>query len=350
MINDGNVVLRVKPLGFPWETQDPFLFCVYHADDYPRGNEHLGPAASLQGRNLGNDFKIKDGWRMYHGRKVPGFPSHPHRGFETVTVVRKGLVDHSDSMGGAGRYGRGDVQWMTAGKGVQHSEMFPLPFREKPNPLELFQIWINLPARKKMVEPYYTMLWNHQIPKFTVNDDQGHAVNIEIVAGALGGHRPPDPAPDSWAADPGNEVAIWVLEMEEESSWVLPAATEGVRRTLFFFEGNRILIGGQEVDAGHLIELNAGVVTTVANRSGMARILVLQGRPIGEPVVNYGPFVMNTRSEIQQTYIDYQATRFGGWPWPTEEHVHPSGKGRFARYADGREEVPEDGRDQEDFQ
>jgi len=349
MINGENVVLRVKPLGFPWETQDPFLFCVYHADAYPRGNENLGPATSLEGRNLGNDFRIKDGWRMYHGRKVPGFPSHPHRGFETVTVVRKGLVDHSDSLGGAGRYGRGDVQWMTAGKGVQHAEMFPLPDREKPNPLELFQIWINLPARKKMVEPYYTMLWNHQIPKFIVNDEQGHAVNIEIVAGAIGGHRPPDPAPDSWAADPDNEVAIWVLEMEENSSWVLPVAAEGVRRTLFFFEGNQILIGGQEVEAGHLIELNASAVTKVTNRSGRARILVLQGRPIGEPVVNYGPFVMNTRSEIQQTYIDYQATRFGGWPWPTEEPVHPPEQGRFARYADGREEVPEDGRNRDSF-
>ncbi|MGW8315954.1 MAG: pirin family protein [Bacteroidales bacterium] len=340
MVNDEKVVRQIKPLGFPWETQDPFLFCVYHADAYPRGNENLGPATSLEGRNLGNDFRIKDGWRMYHGRTVPGFPSHPHRGFETITVVRKGLVDHSDSLGGAGRYGHGDVQWMTAGKGVQHSEMFPLMEKEKPNPLELFQIWLNLPARNKMAEPFYTMFWNHQVPKVIGKDEQGHAVITEVVAGILGEHRPPDPAPDSWAADPDNEVAIWYMEAEENASLTLPAASEGIKRTLFFFEGERIGIGEHSVDAGHLIELNAGVVTKVTNGPVRARFLMLQGRPIGEPVVNYGPFVMNTRSEIQQTYIDYQATRFGGWPWPTEEVVHPRDKGRFARYTDGHEEAP----------
>jgi len=121
-----NPVIQITPLGFPWETSDPFLFCVHHEDFYPEGNEKMGPKGSLEGRNLGNDFTIKDGYRMYHGETVPGFPAHPHRGFETVTIAQKGLVDHSDSIGAAGRFGDGDVQWMTAGKGVQHSEMFPL--------------------------------------------------------------------------------------------------------------------------------------------------------------------------------------------------------------------------------
>jgi hypothetical protein len=111
-------IINIKPLGFMWETVDPFLFCVHHLDDYPPGNEKMGPAASLQGRNLGRDFTIKDGWRMYHGSEIPGFPAHPHRGFETVTVVLNGFVDHSDSHGAAGRYGNGDVQWMTAGSGL----------------------------------------------------------------------------------------------------------------------------------------------------------------------------------------------------------------------------------------
>lgn len=107
-------ILKVKPLGFQWETADPFLFCVHHDDRFPRGNDHMGPDASLDGRHIGQDFVIKDGWRMYHGERVPGFPYHPHRGFETITVVRKGMVDHADSMGAAGRYGDGDMQWMTA--------------------------------------------------------------------------------------------------------------------------------------------------------------------------------------------------------------------------------------------
>src|SRR5438445_9901225 len=153
-------VLRVQPLGFPWQTQDPFLFCVHHDDAYPAGNDQLGPAVSLAGRELGQDFAGKDGWRMYHGERVPGFPGHPHRGFETVTVVRRGLIDHSDSLGAAARFGGGDVQWVTAGRGIVHSEMFPLLEQGADNPLELFQIWLNLPAASKMAAPYFTMYWS----------------------------------------------------------------------------------------------------------------------------------------------------------------------------------------------
>src|SRR3954465_14017261 len=155
-----NVLRNVRPLGFPWVTEDPFLFCVYHLDQYPAGNAQLGPQASLAGRNLGQDFEVKDGFRMYHGRTVPGFPQHPHRGFETVTVVRRGLLDHADSLGAAARFGGGDVQWLTAGKGILHAEMFPLLKDEAPNPLELFQIWLNLPRRSKLVQPHFSMLWN----------------------------------------------------------------------------------------------------------------------------------------------------------------------------------------------
>ena len=108
-------------LGFQWQVQEPFIFCVHHYDTYPRGMPNLGPdPAHHKGRNIGRDFELKDGFRMYHGATIPGFPVHPHRGFETVTIVRKGYVDHADSMGAAGRYGEGDVQWMTAGRGIQH--------------------------------------------------------------------------------------------------------------------------------------------------------------------------------------------------------------------------------------
>ena len=125
----------------------------------------MGPIDNLSGRSLGSDFTVKDGYRMYHGKTVPGFPAHPHRGFETVTIVRKGLVDHSDSMGASGRFGNGDVQWMTAGKGIQHSEMFPLLNKDS-NPLELFQIWLNLTKKSKFVQPHYKMFWKEKIPVF----------------------------------------------------------------------------------------------------------------------------------------------------------------------------------------
>ena len=178
-------ILRTGPLGAPpWETSDPFLFCVHHVDDYPAGNDALGPVASLAGRALGQDFEGRDGWRMYHGRTVPGFPQHPHRGFETVTVVRRGFVDHSDSMGATARYGAGDVQWLTAGSGIQHAEMFPLVERAAGNPLELFQIWLNLPAADKMAAPHFAMFWDGDVPRAA----PAAGVTVTLVAGALDGH------------------------------------------------------------------------------------------------------------------------------------------------------------------
>jgi redox-sensitive bicupin YhaK (pirin superfamily) len=338
--NSGAVV-NVEPLGFPWKTKDPFLFCVYHADSYPNGNETFGPDASLVGRNLGNDFVLKDGWRMYHGKEIPGFPVHPHRGFETVTVVRKGVVDHSDSFGGAGRYGNGDVQWMTAGKGIQHAEMFPLINRNKPNPLELFQIWLNLPRAKKFAEPHYAMLWNEMIPVYTGKDRNDLSTRIEIVAGSLAGQSAPEPAPDSWAADPVNEVAIWYFQMEPGALWTLPLASSGIKRTLYFFEGDQIKINSRPISAGNSVEVLADQKITIINGQADGRFLMLQGKPINEPVASYGPFVMNTREEIQKTFRDYQETRFGGWPWPRHDQVHDH-QARFARHANGREELPPD--------
>src|SRR5215475_248015 len=164
-------LLHVEPLEFPWQTIDPFLFCVHHDDAYPKGDGRFGPAASLAGRDIGQDFGRKDGWSMYHGQAVPGFPSHPHRGFETVTIVRKGLTDHSDSLGATARYGGGDVQWLTAGRGIQHAEMFPLLDQQGPNPLELFQIWVNLPAAGKMAAPRFSMLWDDKIPRHAARDE-----------------------------------------------------------------------------------------------------------------------------------------------------------------------------------
>lgn len=133
-------LLQTFPLGTQWPTIDPFLFCAHHRDDYPSGTVDLGPDAPLDGRDIGMDFAGADGWNMYHGSTVPGFPQHPHRGFETVTYVRTGFCDHSDSLGATARFGRGDTQWMTAGKGIVHCEMFPLLSDDQPNPLELFQI------------------------------------------------------------------------------------------------------------------------------------------------------------------------------------------------------------------
>jgi len=331
-------IRSIKPLGFTWETQDPFLFCVHHIDTYPKGNENLGPAASLAGRNIGQDFVIKDGWRMYHGSKVPGFPSHPHRGFETVTIVQKGLIDHSDSLGAAARFGNGDVQWMTAGKGVQHSEMFPLLSQEDVNPLELFQIWLNLPRAGKFVEPYFLMLWNEDIPILNIKDDNGNKGMIKIIAGKLGDEKAANPPPDSWASTDDHDVAIWLITLEPGTKWKLPSASQEVNRSLYFFEGENFLVANEEISSYQGLELDPTQDIILQSGSSPIRLLLLQGKPINEPVVQHGPFVMNSESEIRQTMMDYQATQFGGWPWPSHEHVHPKEVKRFARYVDGSEE------------
>ena len=272
---------------------------------------------------------------MYHGQTVPGFPAHPHRGFETVTIARKGMVDHSDSIGAAGRFGNGDVQWMTAGKGVQHSEMFPLLNKEADNPFELFQIWLNLPRAKKMADPHFAMLWKEDIPVYKHKDSQGLTTEIDVIAGEVENVKACGPAPDSWAADPKNEVAIWTIRMEANASWNLPKASKGVNRRLYLYKGASIKVGGKDVPNYCAVRLDPELGGLVENGDHESYLLLLQGRPIGEPVVQHGPFVMNTAQEIQNTMNVFQATQFGGWPWPSYDHVHPETSGRFARFADG---------------
>ncbi len=334
-------ILNLQPLGMPWPTLDPFLFCVYHDDAYPKGNAGHGPQASLAGRDLGQDFAGKDGWRMYHGLTVPGFPQHPHRGFETVTIVRKGRVDHADSLGATARFGGGDVQWLTAGRGILHSEMFPLLKADAANPLELFQIWLNLPARSKMAAPHFTMFWAEDIPQRHDADAQGRGVEVSCIAGRLAEVEPLAPPPDSWASQADADLAIWTLKMAPGARWTLPAAAGvGTRRQLYFFKGDSIQIGGQTLARHAAAEVQAGADVELVNGSEPAECLLLQGRPIGEPVAQYGPFVMNTQQELRQAFADFQSTQFGGWPWPDAAPVHGPSPQRFARHADGRMEQP----------
>ncbi len=336
---ENNAIISINALDFMWPVKNPFLFFAYHLDNYPPGNEKMGPAASLHGRTIGNDFILKDGWRMYHGDTVPGFPVHPHRGFETITVVLKGYVDHSDSHGQSGRYGEGDVQWMTAGAGLQHSEMFPLLNSEGENPAELFQIWINLPKAKKMAEPHFKMLWSEDIPMYLTIDENGKRLSIKVIAGNIENINALKPAPDSWAADPNNEVAVWNIQMDKESKWDIPLASEEVNRMLYFYEGSSIVINGLEITTYQAIELKSNVTVSITNGNSDSHLILLQGKPILEPVIQYGPFVMNTQDEIQTAIDDYRKTEFGGWPWPSHSQVYPRSKGRFALYKNGHEEI-----------
>jgi quercetin 2,3-dioxygenase len=339
-----NPILNIQPLGHQWPTLDPFLFCAYHDDAYPAANADMSPKASLAGRDMGQDFSRLDGWSMYHGHSVPGFPAHPHRGFETVTIVRKGLIDHSDSLGATARFGQGDVQWLTAGKGIVHAEMFPLLNGDAANPLELFQIWLNLPATSKMVEPRFTMLWANDIPGHAVKDANGLETFVSVIAGQLADGdkplKPLSPPPDSWAAQADSDVAIWTLRMQPGARYTLPGANTGTRRNLYFFKGQPVTVGGQSVAGHSAIELQGDVAVALVNGNMEAEFLLLQGKPIAEPVAQYGPFVMNTQAEIRQTIADYQQTQFGGWPFTSQAPTHGRNPARLATHPGGRVEAP----------
>lgn len=324
----------------PFKTFDPFLFCVHHRDDYPRSNGRFGPAVPLSGRDLGQDFSSKDGFSMYHGLEVPGFPRHPHRGFETVTVVRKGRLDHSDSLGARARYGDGDVQWLTAGSGIEHAEMFPLLSERAENPLDLFQIWLNLPARSKFAPPAFSMLWAATIPERELLDKEGRRTRLSVRGGRFLGLAAPGTPPHSWAADPNGDVAIVTLDLDPGASFRLPAALPGVGRALYAISGEKIELGATTITAGQGARLDSHLPITLRGGALRAELLLLQGRPIGEPIKKRGPFVMNTEAELRQAFLDYRETQFGGWPWESAGPVHGADPARFASRPGGPIEYP----------
>ena len=336
-----NPIMKVQKIDFHWEMENPFLFCAHHKDDFPPGNKNQGVDAShFVGRNMGSDFTIKEGFRMYHGEEVPGFPVHPHRGFETVTIVTEGFVDHFDSLGAYGRYGQGDVQWMTAGKGCQHAEMFPLINEDSPNPTQLFQVWLNLPKKDKFVAPAYKMLWHEDIPVVETVDTNGRKVRATVIAGQWQGVAAVEPAPNSWAANHANKVGMFLIHMEAGSTCTLPAVSATANRNIYYYLGGSLQIAEQEVMGSNRIKVDAGQEITLKNGNTNSYLLLLEGEPINEPVIKHGPFVMNSIQEIRDAFADYQRTQFGGWPYEQEIPVNPRNSGRFAHYANGTEERP----------
>lgn len=332
------MIQRQFQLDFHWPTLEPFLFCAHHKDFYPRGMPNLGPDKKyLEGRDIGMDFTPKDGFRMYHGHEIPGFPVHPHRGFETITIVRRGYVDHADSLGAAGRYGEGDVQWMTAGAGVQHSEMFPLLKQDDENKTELFQIWLNLPKRSKTVPAHFKMFWAEDIPQLTFDNGK---VEVCLIAGDFAGKKAIAPPPDSWAADPTNEVLVLLIKFAEGGKLTLSGSKSSVSRVLYFFEGEELQVGEAKIKENTGVQVNSQAELKLCSPRGPGEILLLQAKPIGEPIFQHGPFVMNSREDIIRTIEEYQRTEFGGWPWPRNDMVHGPVVERFARYPGGHVEKP----------
>ena len=311
-------------------------------------------------RGNGADFNPSAPYRMYHGEKVPGFPQHPHRGFETITATLDGIIDHTDSIGDAGRYGKGDLQWMTAGSGIQHAEMFPLVNADEENPLRFFQIWLNLPSWKKMSEPDIVMHWKDDVKKIR----KGKEYEIVVWVGQFGDVKVNSnlsaTPKNSWAGDEANDVGVFYVEMYAEKSReevrVPKARIESeANRYLYFVEGEEMMINGREkIQKRTGCELDASQSFTVkctklsqsqeshtrdsessrsSSSSGTNKcaFLILQGRPIREPIRSSGPMVMNTNEELRKAFQDFDRTQFGGWPWKSNDVVFPKAKERFMR-------------------
>jgi redox-sensitive bicupin YhaK (pirin superfamily) len=251
---------------------DPFLFLNHHGPQvYPPGN-----------------------------RGLP-FGPHPHRGFETITFILEGSLMHRDSGGHESIIRRGGVQWMTAGRGIEHAELSPKEFMQHGGPLEILQLWVNLPARLKMTEPRYVGLQSEEIPSFQTDDDR---VTVNLISGEWDGHSGPIDSP----------TGIQMMSLAMKKGGRLSVAMARDRNIFLYVVRGEIRAGGQDVAALHLADLNNDGDRLELEALSDSFVLLGHALPFSEPVVAHGPFVMNTREEIVEAIRDYQAGRFGGTP------------------------------------
>lgn len=334
------MIIEKGRIEFSLKTQNPFVATMYHVDHFPAGDGRLGPIIKKP-HNREGDFGADADWHMYYGKTVPGFPAHPHRGFETITVVMQGTVDHTDGLGSMGRYADGDVQWMTAGKGLQHAEMFPLLKADGENTLELFQIWLSLDHTHRMVEPDYKMLWREDIPIVKLFNEHGKCTQITVIAGEVDGKTAPMPTKDSWANNPENHLSIQIFEMEPGASCSISGISSSLNRSLYFYVGDEITAENTTLKNSEYIFVEGDVDLKITNTGKeTAKILLLESEPIQEPIIARGSYVMTTEEEILQARRDFRETRFGGWPFDDTEVYHSADQVRFAKHADGTVEYP----------
>lgn len=264
-------LMTSRPLPGPAIDQlDPFLFLNHHGPQtYPPGNSGLP------------------------------FAPHPHRGFETVTFIVEGELAHRDSGGHESIISAGGIQWMTAGRGVVHSELSPARFKQQGGPLEILQLWVNLPSRLKMTRPNYTGLQKEDIPSFTTDDGRA---TINLIAGTWNGHTGP--------IESLTDVHMATVQFSPGGH--LRFAVERDRNVFLYIVRGQLKVAGQQAGAFNLVELNSDGASVELEALNDAVVLFGHATPLEEPVVAHGPFVMNTREEIMQAINDYQAGKLGG--------------------------------------
>jgi hypothetical protein len=231
--------------------------------------------------------------------KRRGVGEHPHRGFETVTILYSGEVEHRDSGGGGGKIGPGDVQWMTAGSGVVHEEMHSWEYTKRGGAFEAIQLWVNLPARLKMTAPKYQTLLAAEIPEIALPDDAGR---VRVIAGEFGGAKGP--------ADTFTAMNLWDVRLTGGHGALLNVP-DGQNAAIFVLKGKVRVNGGTQGKDAELVVLDRKGEGFRIDAETDATLLILGGEPIDEPVFGYGPFVMNTEAEIREAIADYQSGRMG---------------------------------------
>jgi quercetin 2,3-dioxygenase len=231
--------------------------------------------------------------------KRRGVGAHPHKGFETVTIAYQGELEHRDSSGGGGKIGPGDVQWMTAGAGIIHEEMHSADFTHKGGPFQMVQLWVNLPAKHKTTKPGYQTLLKAQIPQVSLPNNAGA---IRVIAGKYDHHEGP--------AKTFTPINLWDVQFlaGKEAELALP---DGHTSTLLVMKGRLTVNGENEAGEGDLVIFRKTGEQIQLQAKEDSHLLVLSGEPINEPIVGMGPFVMNSRKEIEQAYEDYEMGKMG---------------------------------------
>jgi len=228
-----------------------------------------------------------------------GVGQHPHRGFETVTIVYDGEVQHRDSTGSGGLIGPGDVQWMTAASGILHEEFHSESFARTGGKLEMVQLWVNLPAKDKMAAPGYQTILDSDIPRIALKDNAG---SLRLIAGEFEGHKGP-----SRTFTP---IDVWDLRLNTGRLVTLDLH-DGRNSALVVLKGSVRVNAGESASVGQLVLLERAGRAVSLEAAEDAVVLLLSGEPIDEPIVGHGPFVMNSEEEIHQAFVDFQSGRFG---------------------------------------
>ena len=237
-------------------------------------------------------------YRYEPSEEPRGVGSHPHRGFETATFAFKGSVAHHDSRGNSGVIGEGDVQWMTAGSGILHKEYHEQEFTKKGGDFHMLQLWVNLPAKFKMTTPKYQAITNEEFGKYNLPDDLGV---VEVVAGEYQGIKGP--------ATTFSPVQIYIGKVNSGAK--LDFNTLATYNTgLLNLEGS-LLVNGESVPTDNFVLFRNDGERFSVEATKDAKFFILSGEPLNEPIASYGPFVMNTRKEIQQAFVDFQSGKFG---------------------------------------